>query len=300
MTCETPRSGRLGFVGDYTGSTLDRFRRVRNWTLNSITTPETRIYSGTRFGTQRIGGFTRTSGTFAGFGGEPPLFVGDAFTFIGYTAPDSGVACTEGCAFTLPALVDTLTINWDWTAENRGVNWEIGFSAIGAATTISNFDDPCDDNVYCDTNLCNACVLLYDPCNNNAAVEYCNHVTATLTFTAANVEYSNCSTACQIVKDVGNLDWTLDIVNHNRCASPVKGYDYRIRLMINDTEYWQLEWGHFLGFNNLNVNIETADIISKTDSFAMQAVECCVPATPHRGEILNPAGTTVWPYPTPV
>lgn len=299
MVCPIPKSGRLGFVGDFTGSVLTRFSRVKNWTFESLMTPEIRIYSGTRFGTQRLPGFTTNTGSFMGFGGVPPLFAGDLFTFIGYTAPTNGIACTPGCSYSVPSIVDSVNINWNWTAENRGVSWTINFSSTNDYTPV-NFDDPCDDNVFCDPNTCNLTFVMKNPCAADAVIEWCNLVSASLTFTAANVPYSNNSTNCTIVKDIGNLDWTLEVVDQNPCFIPTKGADYLFEIMstLSPSTKWILKWGQCLGFTNLNVNIETAEIISKTNNFAMQAVNCCVPGTPVRGAITNPSGVIVWPYST--
>lgn len=299
MVCPVPRSGRLGFVGDYTGDTLTRFSRVRNWTFNAIGNPETRVYSGTRFGTQRIAGFTDYRGTFQGFGAIPPLFVGEVFTFLGYTAPTSGVPCSPGYAFVAEALVDTLSISWNWTQENRGVNWQIGFSSKEPFEAISNFDDPCDDEVYCDDNPCELTFELLDPCDGDAAVEFCNLVSATLNFTANNIAYSNNSTGCVIARDIGNLDWTLDVVDQNPFIVPTLNYDYFIRIQatINpDPTYWLLKWGQMIGVADFNVNMETGEIISKTNNFGMQAVLCCEGESPVRGSITSPLDTVVWPF----
>lgn len=300
MVCPIPRSGKYGFVGDYTGAVLTRFRRVKDWTFDSISQPETRVYSGTRGGTQRIPGFIESKGTFSGFGGVPPLFVGDSFTFLGYTAPTTGVPCTPGCAYSVLALVDTLSITWNWTAENKGVSWQIGFSSNEVPTVISAFDDPCDDLVYCDPNPCNLTFLMNNACDPFAAVEWCNLVSATLNFTASNIPYSNNSTGCFIKRDVGNLDWTLEVVDQNPCIIPVINADYKLTLMAETTPTtWLLNWGQFQGVTNFTVNTQTGEMIQKTNTFAMQAVNCCVPGTPVRGSILSPAGVTLWPYSTP-
>lgn len=296
MVCPTPRSGRLGFVGDYTGASLTRYSRVRNWQLDAITNPQTRTYSGTRFGTQRIPGFINYTGSFEGFGARPPLFVGDTFTFFGYTAPTTGVACTPGCAYHCPAIVDSLSITWNWTAENRDMTWNIGFSSTGDLTTLASFDDPCDDAVFCDANTCDLEFRLKDPCNADAAVEFCNLTSATLTFTANNLEYSNSSTSCRVKKEVGNLDWRLEVVDQNPCIIPTLQSIYWIEIEDTASTYWSLKWGMFTGVSGLRVDTESGEMISKTNVFEMQAVNCCVPGTPVRGAIIDPLVATKWPY----
>ena len=301
MVCPVPRSGKLGFVGDYTGAVLTRYRRVRSWTFDAVSNPELRTYSGTRFGTQRISGFAEYTGSFRGFGAIPPLFVGDTFTFLGYTAPTSGVPCSPGCAFTVESLVESVNITWNWTRENRGVNWTINFTSNEAATVIDDFDDPCDDEVYCDDNPCDLTFIMYDPCAADAVVEFCNIVSASLTFTSRNIAYSNNSTSCVVKREVGNLDWTLEVVDQNPCIIPVLNADYWFDILatVSPASKWRLKWGNNTGVTNLNVDTESGEIISKTNTFGMQAVNCCVPGTPVRGSIIDPNGVTVWPYSTP-
>lgn len=300
MVCPTPRNGRLGFVGDYTGSSLTRYSRIRNWSITRTSNPQTRVYSGTRYGTQRTGGFTDITGSFEGFGGNPPLWVGDSFTFFGYTAPTSGVPCTEGYAYHCPAIVDSITINWDWTAENNGVTWSASFAANGALTEVDDFDDPCDDAVYCDYNPCDLTFVLKDPCNSDAVVEFCNIVSASLTFTSALDRFSNSSTNCQVQSAAGPIDWTLAVVDENPYNVLTLNADYWITILVSTTPTsWSLKWGKFVGESDLRVDTEAGAMIGKTNNFAMQAVNCCTPGSPVRGAIINPAGNTVWPYSTP-
>lgn len=303
MVCPIPRSGRLGYVAAETaGPVYTRFQRVRNWTLNADQNPQTRVYSGTRFGTQRIPGCVERSGSFTGFGAIPPLFAGDKFTFFGYTAPTTGVACTPGCAFSLPAIVDSSSITWDWTCDNRGVEWSVNFSSDGDLSVLPTYDDPCDDLMYCDT-VCDLTFVMKDPCNNDALVEFCNITTATLTFTASTVEYSNNTTLCKRRREAGTLDWTLEVVDQNPCIIPTLGADYRFEIMaesLTNTK-WILEWGQLTNIGNFNVDVEGGTVISKSHTFSMNAVKCCPGVmTPTRGRVLHPSGATLWPYATPV
>lgn len=294
----TPRTGRLGFVGDYTGDILTRFNRVRNWSLDGVANPETRVYAGTRFGTDRIPGFIEYTGSFQGFGAAPPLFVGDEFTFLGYTAPTSGVSCTPGCAFEVPAIVTTLNITWNWTQENSGVNWTIGFGSIGSLEEDAAFPDDCDDDVFCDDNPCSLQFRMFD-CDNNE-VDWCNIVSASINFTAGVGAYSNNSTNCQVLKQVGNLDWTMEVVDQNACKIPVINdlYHFEIDATSNPVTSWIIQWALGLGFNNFRVDTESNEVIGKSNNFGMKAVNCCIPSQPIRGMIVAPDTTIVWPYST--
>lgn len=298
MVCPTPRTSRFAFVGDYTGAVLTRFQRVRNARLDVNANPEMRIYAGTRFGVQRITGGIDYTGSFGGFGAVPPLFVGDKFTYFTYIAPTSGIPCTEGCAYHVPAIVTSLSINWNWTYDNKRVTWDIEFASLGLLTQVPDFDDDCDDAVYCDDNLCSYCPIFKD-CSD-VLLEFCNIVSATLTFNANAIEYSNCTTSCGKRREPGHLDWTLDIVDQNPCVVPVGQMDYDIQLPATASTNWRLKWGKYVGVTDYMLDMENDAIIGKTNRFMMQAINCCVPGSPVRGSIVNPAGTTLWPYPDPV
>lgn len=300
MTIPVPQNGRLGFVGDYTGAVLTRFDRVRNWRWNGRSNPDVRRYSGTRFGTQRVPAFTEYDGSFQGYGALPPLFVGDEFTFIGYTAPTDGTPCTPGCAFSVLALVERLSITWNWTAENKLVFWEIGFNSNEDAVVLPTFDDPCDDDPICFDNPCNLEFRLKNPCAADALIDFGNLVSATLNFTSENTTYSNNSTGCLLKRKPGALDFTLDVVDQNPCIVPIINADYRIEIEASPTTHWLLKWAQYLGFSDHVIDTETNTMIGKTNHFAMQAVSCCVPGTPVRGEIIDPATNILWPYATPV
>lgn len=298
MVCPIPRTGRLGFVGDYTDSALTRFNRVRNWNLDEVASPEVRTYAGTRFGTDRVPGFIERNGGFQGFGGIPPLFVGDEFVFLGYTAPTTGVACTPGCAFSVPAIVTSLSIIWNWTQENRGVNWTIGFGSTGDLVEDAVFPDNCDDDVFCDENTCELLFKMFD-CDN-VQIEWCNITNVTLNFISNTVSYSNSSTNCQVLKQTGNLDWTMDVVDQNTCRVPMTNdlYWFTIEATHTPVTIWILKWALSLGFSSFRIDSEANEVIGKSNNFGMKAVNCCVPAQPIRGSIVEPGGVIVWPYAT--
>jgi hypothetical protein len=278
-----------------TAPTPTRLQQIRNWNLSANVNPELRVYSGTKFGTQRISGIIEYTGSFQGWGATPPLFAGNLFTFLGYTAPTSGVPCSAGCAVNMQAVVSEVIINWTWTADERRAFWTINFFNVAAATQNATFPDPCDLTLFCDTNLCGLCPTFKD-CFG-AAFEFCNIHAAQLTFNANLIEYSNCTTNCIRVRTPGNLDWSLDIMDHNACTIPIINDDYEIILPASTTTNWVLKWGKYTNISNWNVDIETGEIIGKTNRFDMQAVNCCVPATPVLGSILDPGAVQVWPAP---
>lgn len=299
MSCITPvipRTGRLGFVGDYTGSVLTRVARVRNWTMDEVANPELRVYSGTRFGTDRIPGFVEDTGTFQGFGGFPPYFVGDEFVFLGYTAPITGIPCTDGCAFIVPAIVTSLNITWNFTQENRGVNWTIGFGSTGTLEEDPAFPDDCDDSVYCDPNPCDLEFEMFD-CDDDE-IEWCNIESISLNFTANIIPYSNNTTNCQVRKLPGNLDWTMEVVDQNACYIPntQEQYWFRIEADNDPSSVWELKYSLSTGFSNFRIDTEANTVIGKSNNFAMKAVNCCNPLQPVRGTITDPEGRIVWPY----
>ena len=93
-----------GIVSTVTNWTLDN-----NININSYNASNTRGYSG------KIPGIRSCSGSFAGLGGVPPVKPGQRFSFIGFTGPANGVVgSTAGTTYTVKAIVNNITINWNY------------------------------------------------------------------------------------------------------------------------------------------------------------------------------------------
>jgi hypothetical protein len=98
---------------------------VTNWSLdnsivvNSYNASNTRGYSG------KIPGIRSCSGSFSGLGGVPPVKPGQRFSFIGFTGPTNGVVgTTAGATYEVKAIVNNITINWNY-GDYSPINWQV-------------------------------------------------------------------------------------------------------------------------------------------------------------------------------
>lgn len=304
-----PRSGKHG-LGLYGAGTV--YQALRNWVLNHTSTPEDYVHSGTAGGHDRVGGVFDANGTFDQFGGTPVQFPGDTFTFIGFEGPDTGVYGQSGNALTLPSIVDSLTINWDWAPGGR-LSMSTTFSANGCLDTETSSSYTNDDpSLYgCPTRMCDLSIWAQRVCDANgigsqgsgsgetggALTRLDNLASATLTFTADNQTVVNSSTYCCTERRPGNVDWTLAIVDQENYVQFQESDIYLFKLYVNATLFWELAWGIFTGVDNVNVNRETGEIISKTNNFAMKGLLCCGAGdtAPDMGYIKSPGAVTRWP-----
>ena len=102
-------SGKFGVVNGYS--------HIKNWSVDHNSSPEVHKTSATEFGQFVRPGVVDWSGSFDGAGEGPPvaLWPGKTFTFTGYTAPNSNVYGQAGQVYSGSAIVDSLTLTWDWT-----------------------------------------------------------------------------------------------------------------------------------------------------------------------------------------
>lgn len=293
-----PRSGKHGVVkaANATSGVTGVVSAVRNWSVNHNQTPEDHVHSGTLGGHERGNGYFDWNGSFEGFGAYPGIFPGDLFEFTGFAGPDNGVFGTSGNAVIGNAIMDSLTINWNFQ-PGGSLSWSGSFSANGCLDE-DNVADITGVYTPCPYRMCNLVLKYKEACagvlTNFAAVQ-----SASLTFTSANIPFNNSDTLCCTYRRPGNLDWTLGVVTQDNYSPFVNGAFYEFNLFTNATEFWGMQWGLFTGIDNFNVNIETGEIITKQFNFAMKGFHCCTPGSLEIGEIVTPAlggdARIVWP-----
>jgi hypothetical protein len=275
----TVYSGELGAINGVAA--------VRNWTIEDTTDPKTVVSSATRSGTARTPGIGSWSGSASIFGVKPPYMPGETFAFVGYRAPTTGVRNTAGFRSTGFVIIDSIVMTWNW-ATNDPLSCVMNFSGDGALThasgaavldaTTGNVPTPCGTNILIDT------VILPDV------------VSATLTLSKANSAYVSSSTSCATGRVKGAaIDWTLAITQYNQQGLGVTALkaDSIITLPANDTEVWDLKWGHMQSVTGVTVDIESAALIQQTLNYAMNGI-----VSNALGWIKKPGAVTIWP-PTP-
>lgn len=273
-------SGKFGVVNGQTN--------IRNWSTDRTSTPEIYIDSTSEFGQYVNAGVEDHSGSFEGFGEGPPatIFPGKVFTFLGYTAPDTNVYGDDGVTVSFEAIVDTLTLNWDWTPGGSH-SWSVGFSMESGDITIGS-GQPDDTGSTVPPRMC------LNALQTGAALseaDWSDIVSATLTISAANIPYVTSSTACRTARRAGNISWTLSVVEQNTAEKFAVGSNTRFRIETDGgTDYWILEWGHLESITGLRADRESGAIIERTYNFIMNGN---VGGT--LGQIIHPDGTVLWP-----
>lgn len=247
---------------------------VRRWSLSEVVTPAEFRASNTKSGTGRREGVYDYNGIIEGYAGVPPVMPSEYFDFSGYTAPTTGARGAAGQVHSAEnAIVEEVTINWNWgTCEL--LNWSLRF-ASGEPLPITHASSSIVDAVVPDPPIvCGTKVTLT---TNNTV--WPNIVSASLTIRANNPKYNNSTTQCFTGRRPGIIDWSAAIVeqatNPNTtlttalCLGVKVGGSTVLRLWVDATDYWDLQWGLLENISDLEVNDDTGDIISQTNNFAM-------------------------------
>lgn len=286
-----PRSGKHGVVA----LTATGVNHVRNWNLNWNYALEDRVHSASASGHERFAGVEDWNGSFAGFGGAPPVFPGDEVALKLFCGPSDGVWGHTGKVWVGNAIIDNIAITWNWQ-PNNSLSWTANFSANGCLTD--------EEGEYYDTTsqtcLAKMCSLLpyyLDDCTGTgvAYTEWPNVESAVLTISAANIPYINSSTDCCTYRRAGIIDWSLDIVDQEDYLIMDNTDAWSFRLYDTATTYWDLAWGLLSGITNVTVDVETGAIKNKTNNIVMAGRYCCDGTGADLGYIINPGIETKWP-----
>jgi hypothetical protein len=271
-------SGKFGVVNGLS--------HVRNWSVDHSSTSERFKSSATEFGQFVNDGVKDWSGSFEGFGEGPPVTIwpGLTFTFEGYTAPTTGVYGNDGKVYTGTAIVDSLTLNWDWSA-GASHTWSVAFSAASGGLVESDgiFDDTA---VTIPDKMCNLAIKT----GTGAGVDLPNVMSAALVFTANNQEFVNSTTACATHRTPGGFDWTLTVTQQDEKEYFSIDADLRFKIYTDATSFWLLEWAHLESITGLNVDRESEAILQRTYNFIMNGSDGAA-----LGQVAHPDATVMWP-----
>ena len=269
---------------------------VSNWTITDTMTLTEGTASNTLGGKARRKGIHDWSGSFSGMGGIPPVLPSNFFTFAGYTAPDNGVSGT-GLVYTAPAIVESVTINWNWESGEI-INWTVNMAsdgpAVGAAGDITDLSVP-DLPETCGTKIG---YIDGDTGNGTGAdTEWINLLSATLNISAANPTFVNSSTIfggqCWTRRRAGVIDWNVSVTEQDNDRTKFdKGDDLFLRLYINATQYWNLAFAKLREFTGLTVDRQSGAILSQTLNFDMNSNR---DTDGNTGFVVRPSGFTYWP-----
>jgi len=243
---------------------------LMSWGITDVQAGNAYVTSNTAGGTGRGGGIANVSGVLAGKGGNPPVFPNQIFAFQGYTAPDNGVAGTNGTIYSAAMICQQITINWNWR-NNELISWTANL--LGRSTITTSTGAPFEDTTPVSEDYTCGQFLSYNGIEVPAIGQ------ATLTISANLFETSNSSTrdanGCFILRGPGPLDWTLNATQEDFVRG-IAGYpdigdrDHQLLLGVNPTDSWALNFGYFSGYSNLNNNRD-GTVISRQLDWQMNA-----------------------------
>lgn len=277
----TVLSGSLGMINGLS--------HVRSWSIEDTSSPVKGVSSASRGGTMTKGGVRDWSGSASLFGVAGTWMPGDIVSFVGYKGPTTGVKGTAGIRSSGSAIIESLTMNWNWET-NEYLSSEL--SLLGNGTLAHASGVAIADNTS---------TSLVTPCGSNVLISDVilpDVVSAVLTISEASKSYVTSSTSCWTARKKGTgLTWTLAIVQRNDSGvAPVAigSNSSIIKLPAGGSNVWELAYAHLDSVTGVVVSPETGDIISQTLNFSMTAISDANDV----GYIKKPGSVTNW-WPVP-
>jgi hypothetical protein len=286
MTKGVTVSGQFGAIGDED--------TVQDWNLTLETNPPQYRASNTRLGTGRVKGIEDWTGTFNQYRAVPNLFPGGLFTFQGYTGPDSLGVGGDGTLYTGNAIVNQVVITWNWQ-NNEIIQSSTSFQGVNFLTVGSGLIQ--DPFIPRPPTICGVKVRVSGG-SVGAETDWPNVSQATLTFTTDNPEFINSSTydegtgKCYVGRVPGPLDYTLDIQEDSTESFVGISDDVIVKLFVDATRFWEMKWCHVGSHSDINVNIESGEVVRQTANLLMNGFY-----DNQIGQVIDPNLNQVWPKP---
>lgn len=262
-------------------------RSISQWQIskNLASTPFT--LSNTKGARGRSNGIKEWSGSCQQMLGEPTVLPGATFSFIGYQAPDNDISGAGAGGYSGTAMVQQVQINWDWRSGNP-LSSNITFLGDGALTGPAT--QTITDTGQVDILPVCACKI-ESSTNGSVWTELADVASAQLTLTSEVLSYVNSSTQCWRKRKAGIKDWSASIVIDTDLEPLTPGTDYYFRFYTTATLFWLLKYGKVTDYTNINVNIQSGEIISKTMNIV--ANPYITPSTTD-GTVTTPSVTEWW------
>lgn len=281
-----PLSGRYGVVNGLSA--------IRNWQVNDNGALAKFVNSATAIGAGRRAGVSSWSGSYSNHGGTPPVFPGTLFGFTGFTAPDDQILGHQGAKYVGNALVESVSINWDWTSGNVLENQTSFQGALGLAESTGY---PVADAGVSDPEPVGPCFIEYSADNGSTWTTLQNVTQASLQMQNAVQPVVTSSTNGLTDRRAGPFDWAANItVEDTIMGSGLTKYSaYIWRFHTTATYFYLLKWGRVKEFTGLNVQPESGAIISHNIALEMSATEQ-IAGTPTLGQVRGPGASpyAIW------
>ena len=283
---EGPQSGKFGVIHNLDLAITHMF----NWSLDNVShTPETYFASNTKFAPNRNPGVVDWGGNFSLYDGAYIIFPGEfLYCLEMFTAPTSGVYGNVGNTWCGQAIVESVTLNWAWGAE-QSLTQQVVIAANGDIAQRNRVID--DTGTASPNKMCGLAPTwaIDNPPTAWSTIE--NVQSMALTFTSANQPFVNSSTGCATHRRPGNLDWTLAITfTDHRVVTFTREQVRSFRLYNSTTTYWELVYSIYAGMSNIVADRESGAIQAATANWSMKAFGAAT-----LGHIANPATVNVWP-----
>lgn len=264
---------------------------VGRWSISHTADLQPIIASNTKGAPVRVTGNSDWTGTYEAWGHTPGLFPGELFQFQG--SIDGANGADSGAS---GAIVDSVAIEWD-IAAGAPIKHTVSFSANAALTlgadvvAVDSTDPAAFTTVGTKLNIVNS--IPDSPTNADL-----DDVTSmTLTITADNKAYASSSTAGVMKRVAGNLDATVSItaLTDDWSTLPQINDIRSLKLFVNATEFWLIEYVIFAELTDMEVNREGDPVgATMTANFTgFSEVGTTTPAWTE-GEITQPDSTKKW------
>jgi hypothetical protein len=269
---------------------IDGVPAIVSWNIARTRPSNAFKHSGTNGGTNRRKGVGSWSGGWTAKGGVPAVLPGASASFIGYTAPTTGVEGTDGFRYSGTIFVNEVTIRWDWTT-NAVIDHDVSFLGhLGLTKASGTAVTDAVQTVEVESSLC---AILAGTVAAPTAIT--DMKTAQLKITSDVKPFVNSSTANETGHRGGKLiDWEAQIVVENTDGTLfTEGTEFEtLRMGVNAAQFWDLQQAFFREMSGVTANRETGDIIEQTLTFEMASNKA---ADGTLGAIVKPDTNNYWP-----
>lgn len=269
---------------------VDGSTDVRDWSISSEADLQAYVSSATKGGTARVPGNVDWNGQYNSYGHTPVRMPGETFEFKGSIDGSVGANCPAN-----GAIVDQVEIRIDIEAAAI-IDHTVAFSANGILSFGATV--AADASVPSPPPSKGTKIQTAVPSGSPSYGDILDVRTVTITITSDNKSYVSSESAGQVKRTAGNIDFSLsysvyadDFSNAN---VPAVNTVADIKVFVNATQFWHLQWCKYGEASDLGVGIESADNVAASLNAVMEGFTD-ISATPTEGFIKNPAGTTFWP-----
>ena len=266
-------SGNVSVIANGTGTPLST---ARTWSVNPTVTMASGVASGTKGAPVLTPAISDFTGTVTGYGPQPPILPGSAFSFRGYT----GVA-SPGDGYTGASIAESVTISANPDTADY-IEWTMNFAGNGALSRGVEFTETQDASTQT-MQTSKALKVEYN------SVEIAPVLNWSITLTRVLQPYTNASGVIQRVASLYTATATWAALEADSGAIPTEGLIKAAKFYTDASNYWDFQYGA------LTTNPATFDIEGGTLSGYTASLEWSTrdDGGTHDGTIVAP-DSTVW------